>query len=535
MIREGKNLLTTNKHMSSKAYFFEARLLTKIIWIMRNFTLLFLLTVFSFTTFAASVVVTSNGNSGAGTLRDAIENASTTEVTTITFNGDMTITLSTLIFIQERIDNGDGTFSDGESREIIIDGGSNDIIIDGNEASNIFSANSESPLTLKNLTIQNAKSTGSNGGAISAKGGLTVIKCDFINNDADTKWGGAIFAEKNELIVENCEFIDNTAKDRGGAIYANTVSLYVVNTLFENNQVNQGNQGLGSAICNLHGFDDVALSTKTEIVNCTFIKNKIVGSATKARTGGTVATGIWNAGWAFSSAPQLDIYNSVFWGNSTDNGSGAPNGYATELFTLNNGSINLNNSAFENVNPVAADNIVEEAGRELAFSDVGVDTQFGSVSNCFDALSSTSVFNGITPFVDYNSGDFNLAGTVGGSNNPLINSGVNNGFTLSLPNADLAGNNRIAAGTIDIGAYEYGSTPTAIGDIDAGNTNSYYSQLEEVLYIDSEAQNNNVEIYSLSGANVLNRTCGASLSLSGLGRGMYIIRINNTEVLKIVK
>ena len=128
-------------------------------------------------------------------------------------------------------------------------------IIDADSHGRIFY--SLESLTLKDLTLKNGN-VAENGGAIYAKGNLTLINCKFINNVAENGGavysqygyvltitdstfdsnhalsnGGAIFSEKN-LTAENSNFINNIA-NIGGAIYAEGLNLQLNNTVFRQN------------------------------------------------------------------------------------------------------------------------------------------------------------------------------------------------------------------------------------------------------------------------------------------------------------
>ena len=209
---------------------------------MKKITLLLIYVAFNMITNAQDVVtVTSNADSGPGTLRELIENASFDNSTEIRFASDMTIILDGGLFIQERVSNNDEpeTFSNGRTRDIIIDGQDHLIVIDGNGASRPFSASKDCSLEIKNVTIQNGKTNG-NGGAIQSAGNLLLVNCILANNEAN---------------------------NRGGAVYVTDSNLDLVNCLFKNNTLNQINNGMGSAICNLQNSDNDQISLITNIIN----------------------------------------------------------------------------------------------------------------------------------------------------------------------------------------------------------------------------------------------------------------------------
>ncbi|WP_295116087.1 right-handed parallel beta-helix repeat-containing protein, partial [uncultured Methanobrevibacter sp.] len=121
-----------------------------------------------------------------------------------------------------------------------------DSVIDGKGAvidmigSNICAFHvSASGVTIKNITIKNAKYAGS-GGAIlftsSATSG-TVTNCNFTNNTATNDGGAVYFSSDGE--VTKCSFANNTAK-MGNAIYINSNHGTISDCDFTNNLLTKG-------------------------------------------------------------------------------------------------------------------------------------------------------------------------------------------------------------------------------------------------------------------------------------------------------
>ena len=116
-------------------------------------------------------------------------------------------------------------------------------------------------VTIKNLTIKNAKCSG-NGGAIYFDPNFsqgTVENCNFVNNSA-TADGGAVYI--NSGIVINCNFTDNSAAGSGGAIYFTSIggNYEVKNCNFINN----------TALCN---GSAIYFLENGGVTNCNFINN----------------------------------------------------------------------------------------------------------------------------------------------------------------------------------------------------------------------------------------------------------------------
>ena len=147
---------------------------------------------------ACSTVVSSTGDSGTGSLREAV--ACATSGTTVTFDpslSNQTITLSNEITT---------TLSD-----LTIDGSAApDVRVGGNNSSRILRTTAPNALlTIKNLTLQqgNGNTSGGNGGAVNA----------------------------SRLVLDNTKVLSSTAAQDGGGAYA-SVSAIITNSTFSNNQ-----------------------------------------------------------------------------------------------------------------------------------------------------------------------------------------------------------------------------------------------------------------------------------------------------------
>ena len=91
-------------------------------------------------------------------------------------------------------------------------------IIDCESAGRLFTMNSNSKLTLINLSLKNGNLTG-NGGLIYNEGGQITIKNCIISDSKSYKNGGAIFNILGTLNIENTRFINNSAYEYAGVIY----------------------------------------------------------------------------------------------------------------------------------------------------------------------------------------------------------------------------------------------------------------------------------------------------------------------------
>lgn len=165
---------------------------------------------------AATFVVTHTGDSGAGSLRDAIDQANRTAgADTVTFGssavGALTLTTGAIDIIDA---------------VRIIGPGATRLSISGNGSSRIFRVSPSVPDDVIAVDIE----------------GLT-----FVNGSTPDE-GGAIFADDSDLTVTNCVFRNNTAQ-RGGGLYvfptaSTTLSLRA--TRFESNAATTDGGGFGA-------------------------------------------------------------------------------------------------------------------------------------------------------------------------------------------------------------------------------------------------------------------------------------------------
>lgn len=142
--------------------------------------------------------VTSNADSGSGTLRDAVIRAS---------SGDTIVFASTVNTI---------VLTSGEiliNKSLTINGpGSNQLRVSGNETSRIFQISKNAKVTLSDITLEYGRSADS-GGAIFNNGILLVRRMLMLRNSAI--FGGAIYSNGN-LTVESSTVYANRAQFGGG-------------------------------------------------------------------------------------------------------------------------------------------------------------------------------------------------------------------------------------------------------------------------------------------------------------------------------
>ena len=168
----------------------------------------------------------------------------------------------------------EGTYSGEDNRNIslnksvtIIGKSKEKTIIDCESFGRLFTMDSNSKLTLIDLTLINGNSTG-NGGLIYNEGGQITIKNCILGNSQGYDNGGAIYNNFGTLNIENSCFINNSAVQYGGAIY----------TIGQTN-IKHSNftQNFLTAIKGVGGC--IASNGKINLEGCIFSKNFVVYSA----------------------------------------------------------------------------------------------------------------------------------------------------------------------------------------------------------------------------------------------------------------
>ena len=167
---------------------------------------------------AGTTPVVNNGNSGPGSLRNAIAVAPSTD--TIVFASSVTgpITLTS------------GEINIASDRNIV--GPSSGVMVSGNNLSRIFNVSSTATVSISNLTISNGRVAGNPGasafgGGVRNSGTLTLRNCTLQNNSViggNTSGsiagvgGGGGAANFGNLTLINCTLAGNSAAGGNGAL-----------------------------------------------------------------------------------------------------------------------------------------------------------------------------------------------------------------------------------------------------------------------------------------------------------------------------
>jgi hypothetical protein len=168
---------------------------------------------------AATIMVNSTTDSGAGSLRDAIAAASSGDSINISATGTITLTTGTLTI----------------SKDLAISGpGASDLAISGNNAAQVFVVNSGATVAISGLTIENGAASGG-GGGISNSGTLTVTDTIITGNTTDV-FGGGILNFGTLALTDSTVSGNSASCCFGGGIY-NGATLTITNSTIAGNSV----------------------------------------------------------------------------------------------------------------------------------------------------------------------------------------------------------------------------------------------------------------------------------------------------------
>jgi uncharacterized repeat protein (TIGR01451 family) len=179
--------------------------------------------------------VTTNADSGAGSLRQAILEAC--DGSTIGFDGTLT---------------GPITLTTGElviNKNLTINGlGANLLTVSGNNASRVFNIQAGKTATISGLTLTGGNPGAGDGGGVFNAGTLTLASCAVTGSSA-TSGGGLVNSTGGTMTVTASTISGNTAASQGGGIQ-NAGTLTLVNSTVSGNTGDGLSNGTGG-IANL--------------------------------------------------------------------------------------------------------------------------------------------------------------------------------------------------------------------------------------------------------------------------------------------
>jgi hypothetical protein len=259
----------------------------------------------------STLTVLNNLDSGAGSLRDTIEHASSGD--TIVFSPSLIGQTITLTSDQLTI-----------TKNLDIEGpGAALLAISGNDANQVFSIHEQGlTVTVANLTITHGRAHGSN---------ATHVGAAFVNDSSN-------LGLANDIISHN----EYDGAGGGGAI----VNLYAANLTITNSTFCD-NQAIGPPGASVGGAALVVFPlgkpSSVMIDRCAFLRNRSVGGDGGVFDGskvGFVSIGVADGGAIHADGP-ITITNSTFTGNQAIAGNGglASNAQAGGVDFANGGAI----------------------------------------------------------------------------------------------------------------------------------------------------------------------------------------------------
>lgn len=187
---------------------------------------------------AATIVVTSSANTGAGSLRQAIANANAGD--TITFN----LPLPATIPVSPTLTIGKNLTLQGPGRD--------SLTLDGGNTSSILLVSSGVTASISGMTLANGSDSDANGPALDNAGTTTLSNC-AIRNGIGTVFGG-IF-NNADLTVRDCVFSGNSARSTNGAKGGGIYNFIAGTVLVERSTFTQNDSRYeGGAIYNTGSF-----------------------------------------------------------------------------------------------------------------------------------------------------------------------------------------------------------------------------------------------------------------------------------------
>lgn len=261
-------------------------------------------------------------------------------------------------------------------------------------------------------------------------------------------------------------------------------------------------------------------STSFSVVNCE-IKNflRLGGVRALGATGDFIGCVIHQnnnetngGGMYISGGGKINVTNCTIAGNNSEQNGGGIWGQNVNL-NLVNTLIWGNTSFVDNQN-------CHFLGNAMLNCDIDED------ETKFIAKSKKDNMREDPKFKDLNTGDFVLLET-----SPCINMGRASTIGLNLPDKDLAGEDRIKDGIVDIGAYEVKGIPVSTNKATTESSFSVYpNPTTDFIMIDldgSDSQAAVCQLLNIQGQVVVNQSVSQNkrIDLRELPRGHYSIRI----------
>ncbi|WP_459557840.1 beta strand repeat-containing protein [Lacunimicrobium album] len=385
--------------------------------------------------------VTSTADSGAGSLRDAIDQANTNP-------GDDTITFALNLSGQTiTLLTGQLTLSDTIGVTKIVGLGASQLTISGGNTSRVLEVQSGVTAEINGLTISNGSTIGyDNGAGIDNSGTLTITGSTLKENDATAGNGGAISnAGTGILKIINSTLSGNTSGNGnggGGAIYNFRGGIVTItDTTLSSNNSGYGDGGgiynygqmtmTGSTLTGNYANESFARGGGiTNLSELTIINSTLSGNTTGGKGGG------------IANFSNMTLTNSTLSGNTSNSDGGGLYNSSYEDVTINN-TIIANSSGgsdlFNRVQSMSGSNNLIENGDTTGLTNTitGQDPMLGALQDNGGPTWTQALLAGSAAI---NAGNNSLA--VDASGNALTSDQRGSGYSRILNNQ------------VDLGAFE---------------------------------------------------------------------------------
>lgn len=394
---------------------------------------------------AATFTVDTTDDAGAGTLRQAIDDANAApgaDTIAITATGTIALT-SPLPFLDGQLD----IQGPGESR----------LAVDGGAIATVFSLCSCAHVTISDLTATNGM-TPDSGGAVSVSGTLTLNRVTVSDSVADLDGGGIEVLPGAKLVANESTISGNRANVSLSGAGGGGINVESSATLTLRDSTVDGNKSSTD-------YGGVRVQGSASVERSTFTGNMALDGV----AGGIGSTSIFEGG-----AGSLKLENSTLSGNSATLNGGGVGGYGSvdvtsSTIVANDAPVGANLVSFAFGSMTIQNSILAYPVNGTSCSPLGgTITSLGY--NIDDDLSAPCGFAETT---DQNGVDPKLGGLVnnGGptltrapsATSPALNKGTAAGLTANMDGrvSDQRGVIRPAGAQADVGAVELAS-PTAV-------------------------------------------------------------------------
>ena len=366
---------------------------------------------------AATLVVTTTADSGAGSLRAAIQTANNDGAgDVITFDPTVFAARQTIALTNGILFLSVGMTIQGPAAGVILDGSA----VPASAGQPALAAESDTDTTfLSNLILQN----NGGGGLVSRGGTETLTNCTVQGNTSEN--GGGL-SNNGTMNLVNCTVANNTASQAGGGIFSYGVLTLTGCTVSGNVSHNYGAGGIEGG-------------TQTTLTDCTVANN------VSATDGG---------GGIESNRGILTVTNCTFTGNQSTTFDGVYGGGGAIALLL--GTTVLTNDIFygDSSPQGGGDEIFFNAGQgggSVTVTHCDIGPSYGIVTSGGGNISADPHFGPL----QNNGGPTQTMALLPGS--PCIDAGT----SIGAPATDQRGAARV--GPTDIGAYEYAGTFSPFG------------------------------------------------------------------------